>query len=131
EIVDMHALAAKALQEGSFKRLLRQMIRVNTKARIQREAMDSNNANSAMLGQFISSAYSLVSERADLRSWLTLPNKVQLARFSIDAGSQTIHFSNATFSTSINVNIIAGQNTLIRIQNPGEQTIYAETFQLQ
>lgn len=131
EIVDMYALAAKSLQEGSFKRLLRQMIRVNTKARIQREAMNSNNSNNAMLGQFLSNAYSLVSERADLRSWLSLPNKVQIARFPLDAGSQTIHFSNATFSTSINVNIKAQQRTLIRIINPGDQTIYTETFQLE
>lgn len=131
EIVDLHALAAKALEEGAFKRLLRQMIRVNTKARIQREAANANSGESnVMLGQFFANAYTLVSERADLRSWLSLPNKVQIARFPLEAGSQTIQFSNATFSTSINVNIEANRSSLIRIINPGDQNIYAESFPL-
>jgi hypothetical protein len=130
EILDLHALAAKALQEGSFKRLLRQMLRVNTKARLQREAINANNGNSsnAAFGQFFASAYSLVSERADLRSWLSLPSKVQTARFSMPAGSQNIHFSNATFSSTINVNIEKGKTTFIRVINPGNQNIYTESF---
>jgi len=131
EIVDMHALAAKSLQEGSFKRLLRQMIRANTKARLQREAANANgDSGNVMLGQFLSGAYTLISERADLRSWLTLPNKVQIARFPLNAGSQTIQFSNATFSSSINVNIEPNRTNLIRIINPGNQSIYVESFTL-
>jgi len=65
-----------------------------------------------------------------LRSWLTLPNKVQIARFPLNAGSQTIQFSNATFSSSINVNIEPNRTNLIRIINPGNQTIYVESFTL-
>lgn len=127
DILDVHALAAKALEEGSFKRLLRQMIRLSTKARIQQEAINQNDGGFA---QLLSNAYSFVSERADLRSWLSLPDKVQLGRYEIPAGSHKIQFSNATFSQTINVNISAGQRILIRVNHVGMQSVYVEQFSL-
>jgi hypothetical protein len=125
EIIDTHTLAAKALQEKAFSRLLRQMIRVNTKARLQREAgQQSNNG----LGQFFASSYSMISERADLRSWLSLPKQVQVARFKLPPGSHQIHFSKATFSYISDVKIEKNKSTLIRLTNPGDQHIYSELF---
>lgn len=128
-IVDVHALAAKALQEKTFSQLVRQMIRVNTKARIQREA-GQGNSSAAAFGSLFASAYSMLSERADLRSWLTLPNHVQIARFDLNVGSHKIHLSNATFSQTINVTINQGQITLVRIVNPDYPKIYTELFEL-
>lgn len=128
-IVDVHALAAKALQEKTFSQLLRQMVRVNTKARMQREA-SQGNSSAAALGGFVAGAYSMLSERADLRSWLTLPNHVQIARFDLNAGSHKIHLSNATFSQTIDASIRENQITLIRISNPGNQKIYTAFFEL-
>lgn len=125
EIIDTHALAAKALQEGAFKRLLRQMLRINAKARLQREALNENDGGLAI---FFANAYSLVSERADLRSWLSLPGNVQVARFQLPEGSHTIHLSKTTFSHSINVSIGKNNFTLIRISNPGNQYVYQESF---
>lgn len=125
EIIDTHALAAKALQEGAFKRLLRQMLRVNAKARLQREALKENDGGLAIL---FANAYSLVSERADLRSWLSLPGNVQVARFQLPEGSHTIHLFKTTFSHSINVSIEQNNYTLIRISNPGNQHVYQERF---
>jgi len=128
EIADIHALAAKSLEEGSIKRLLRQMIRLTTKTRIQNEAI--NSSQNPGIAQFLSSAYTLVSERADLRSWLTLPNKVQIARFKIPAGSHKIKFSNATFLKTININTSVGEKLIIHINRPSNQTAYIKQFSL-
>ncbi len=122
-IIDTHALAAKALQEGAFSRLLRQMLRVNTKARLQREAYQENN-----LTGFMSNVYSLLSERADLRSWLSLPRNVQIAHFSLPPGSHKIHLGKSTLVHEIDVSIAEGETTLIRISNPMNQHIYHSMY---
>ncbi len=125
EIVDTHALAAKALQEGAFSRILRQMLRLRTKAQLQQEALKQNDNGWA---QFFASSYSMLSEQADMRSWLSLPKQVQVARFNLPPGSHQIHFSKATFSYEINVTIEAGKTSLIRLTNPGNQALYSERF---
>lgn len=125
EIIDTHTLAAKALQEGAFSRILRQMIRLRTKAQIQQEALKQNDNGWA---QFFASSYSILSEQADMRSWLSLPKQVQVARFNLSPGSHTIHFSKATFSYEINVTIEPGKTNLIRLTNPGNQELYNERF---
>ncbi len=124
-IGDIHALAAKALEEGSFKRLLRQMIRLSTKTRLQNEALQQNDAG---IAQLFSNAYSLISERADLRSWLTLPDKVQVARFKIPSGSHKIQISNATFLESLNIDAKPGQKVMIKLNRPGNSRVYMEQF---
>ncbi|HRH92209.1 MAG TPA: hypothetical protein PLW01_09870, partial [Agitococcus sp.] len=39
-------------------------------------------------------AYNFLSENADLRSWLTLPRFVHLARFNLPEGEQTLKLNN-------------------------------------
>lgn len=125
-IVDVYALAAKSLQEKTFSRIVRQAIRVSVKARIQREAREQVGA----LGGLVASIYSLVSERADLRSFLTLPQNAQISRFNLEEGSHTIQLSNAILSKSIPININKGRISLIRVINTNNNHFIFETYNL-
>ena len=50
----------------------------------------NNDAAGALLGSFIVRVAAIATERADTRSWLTLPANVQLARLSLPPGSYTV-----------------------------------------
>jgi uncharacterized protein len=49
-----------------------------------------NDAAAALLGSFIVRVAAIATERADTRSWLTLPANVQLAKLPLPPGSYTI-----------------------------------------
>lgn len=59
----------------------------------QRAAQNSNNRNDAMAALILSlgvEATTILTERADTRSWLTLPHDIQLARLPLPPGAYVV-----------------------------------------
>lgn len=119
-IVNMQALAAKALSESRTILTIRQILRVLVKA----VALDNDSQNL----NIIASIYNLVSENADLRSWLTLPAEAHILRISLPAGEKTFTFKH-TLSNSektIHLNLPENSLTVVRVVGAG-QTLYTES----
>ena len=55
---------------------------------------------------YLSSMYNLTTERADLRSWQTLPDQIRLARLMVDPGDYEIFFDDHPLDS---VSIKAGE----------------------
>jgi uncharacterized protein len=56
----------------------------------QRRNNNSNNPVPGLLGIFATQVAAVATERADTRSWLTLPANIQLARLPLPPGEYTI-----------------------------------------
>ncbi len=123
-LVNASALAVKALQEQSAALLVRQMLRARTKHEMQQQMQDQHQ-----LGGIAASIYNIVSEQADLRSWLTLPNSAQALDVALEKGMHTLVLQQGNRQHRQTVNIIAGHTTILRVIDSG-QRIITETFVL-
>lgn len=113
------AIAAHALKEKVPAMLTRQILRATTKYALQKKA----NRSFGALGAFATQLYNLISERADLRSWLTLPANTQVARVQMPVGRYTLELSPLSGNTSLKVPVLPGSVTLVRVMQTGGQPI--------
>ena len=110
-IVYTSALAVKALKEKIPGMIIRQTLRAIAKKELQNQANEQNAALS-----ITTQLYNLISERADLRSWLTLPNDVQIARTKLKSGQKhTIQLATTSQSENIEIDIRPGQIIILRL----------------
>ncbi len=114
-IVYVQALAAKALREELPLMMVRQVLRVVAKKKMADEAGDKFGGL-AGLGTMI---FNAVSENADLRSWLTLPNDAQIMRGYVAEGEQELQLTNGTAQGAVKVKIVPGHTTLVRVVGTG------------
>lgn len=124
-LTDVHALAARGLRDELWPMILRQSLRLVAKVRMQKNLEEQGHPLLAALA----SVYNVVSEQADLRSWLSLPNSVQLARVSLPAGAQPLQLKSALAEKSLIVPVAAGRITLVHVVSMGEQ-IYTAIYAL-
>ena len=102
--------------------ITRQILRIVAKKGSQQEAAKrSDGLGLAML------LFNLVSENADQRSWLTLPNDAQIFRGSLGKGGHTLLLNNGLARGSINVTLIPGKKTIVRVISTGK-TVHAESI---
>jgi hypothetical protein len=110
-ICDVGALAARALGEQMPGILTRQLARAVAKGAAA-NAAERSGGDFAMFAVLM---YNLVSEQADLRSWLTLPAHVQIFSAWVDPGCSAVAVSalpgGATWSGD--VTFTAGKTTLL------------------
>lgn len=118
-VVDVGALAVKDLKEQIPALMVRQALRGYAKYELQKQA----EKQGGWAGQLAASAYNIVSESADRRSWLTLPHTGQVMRFNIDEGLTDINFSTALTQTKLSLDVKAGRTTFIRIVNANNSLI--------
>ena len=118
-VCDIRALAVKALQEKVPVIATRQIIRAIAKG------VTATNAkkNLGDLGQFAASVWNLISENADLRSWLTLPANAQILRTRLAAGSYRLALQHPTVAgtTYADVEINADGKTVLQVVRAGRQ----------
>ncbi len=112
-ICNVAALAARALGEQMPGILTRQVARAVAKGAAAKAAKDAggNGAELAML------LYNLISEQADLRSWLTLPAHIQVLSAWTEPGTKAAAISSPAGGTlwSGEVTLKAGKTTLIHV----------------
>jgi len=96
-VEDIDVIAKKNLDAQMPAIIARSVARAVVKAVAVKKARDAalsnNNKDNAVAGMLVAFALqgaSLATERADTRSWLTLPSNIQLARLSLPAGSYSV-----------------------------------------
>lgn len=118
-ICDVRALAVKALKEKAPIIATRQIIRAIAKGVTAAEARKKMGE----LGQFAVNVWNIVSESADLRSWLTLPANAQILRTTLAAGSYSLSLQHPMTGepTYADVEITAKGKTVLHVVRAGRQ----------
>ena len=84
-VEDIDAAARAALERRSGAILARTVARAAVKHEASRQAGRENE-----LAGLVLNIAGLISERADTRSWSTLPNRIYLARLAVPAGRRDV-----------------------------------------
>jgi len=94
---DIDAVAKKNLDSHMPAIITRSVARVVVKAVANKRARElatnnknNDNAMAGMLGALALQVATVASERADTRSWLTLPSNIQMGRLSLPPGSYNV-----------------------------------------
>ncbi len=119
-ILDLRALVIKDLQEKMPGIMIRQVLRLLAKDRLQQTAKDKLGD----AGRFAAMLYNVVSEQADRRSWLTLPRDVQIFRSKLAAGTHELGLvAGNGRRENISVNIRQRQITIVYVVATGSQLL--------
>ena len=116
-------LAIKSLQEELPMVLSRIVIRAFAKATVAKQLSDSLGA----FGSLAASAYNIVTESADLRSWLSLPDNVQLIRTYVTPGTHELQFRIDGGCKTHAVDIKANKPTIVRVIKTNDE-VYVLTL---
>lgn len=108
QIVDVRALAIKDLQEKMPGIVIRQVLRIIAKDKLQQTAKDQLGT----AGEIFSMVYSVVSESADRRSWLTLPRNAQVFRSRLTSGEHELNLSSSKNARSSRVKVNIRENKI-------------------
>lgn len=121
-IANIGALAITALKEDLPAALARQAARVYAKSRLNQsfERDDNSQSNAASVASLAIQIFNVVTEQADLRSWLTLPKQAQIARQYVKGGQYTISLNHSTQS----IQVKAGHTTLVWAIDTGNYTYF-------
>lgn len=124
-IVEVQALASRALKDDLLPILVRQTLRAYTKHEMAKQTQQQQGD---LLG-FLVSAYNFISEQADLRSWQTLPGNAQIARLNLPAGPQAFTLNTAQTQAAVTVPVSRGRMTLLRVTYAGGR-LYTASYPL-
>jgi hypothetical protein len=114
-IVNLASLAAKDLQDKLPGIAARQVARVIAKEQMRKRAAQNNGD----IGNIIASIYNIASERADTRSWLTLPDNYQIAKLFMPNGTHTVQLNINGNNQSINIDVKPNSKTIVKVQQIG------------
>ncbi len=118
-LTNTYILASTALKERSISTIVRQVGRAITKVELTHKSEKAGGN----VGAVLASIYNLVSEQADLRSWLSLPYRVDVIRKTIKPGTKEVVFrpQASTLSKTVPLNIEPNTVTVIQLTNTGNQ----------
>jgi hypothetical protein len=114
-LAQLNAMAARALKDRVPAMLVRQTLRATAKYQAQKTAND----NFGLAGALFTQIYNLVSERADLRSWLSLPAYGMAAEVTLPAGEQSVQLSGPGGGATLTVPVRGGGVTIVRVVTAG------------
>ncbi|VEG96077.1 TPR domain-containing protein [Aeromonas encheleia] len=114
-LVQLGALAAKDLQERLPGMLTRQALRLLTKEQLRRSAAkEGGDVGNIMVGIF-----NTLSERADTRSWLTLPAQASSWQGMLPAGEVRLQLGAGSARRELPLTVHGGRTTLVWVQRLG------------
>lgn len=112
-------MAAKALQEKRLSMMVRLVARAVTKAQLQR----NSEKEGGLLGAVLTNVYNIVSERADLRSWLTLPGQIQIIKYYFTNDDRQVVLRNkANFMETVKLDMNASKH-IIHVINTSKRLV--------
>lgn len=111
----VNGMAAKTLKDRIPGMIVRQTLRAAAKYETQKHAND----NFGLVGALTTQIYNLVSERADLRSWLSLPAYGMGAELMLPAGNQQLVLAAPGANKTLDIPVRAGRITLVRVVHVG------------
>lgn len=110
-LVKTTQMAAKSLTEAYPTIITKEIARLVAKAAVTYQATEK----AGIWGNLLGSTYSYLSSRSDLRSWLLLPNNIQLFEASYQKGKYAININSQTYK----INIKPQQTTLLWVIDLG------------
>ncbi|GHG02281.1 COG3014 family protein [Thalassotalea marina] len=116
-IVNLLALANQSLKEQLPEMVTRQALRIVAKEEMRRKMQKEGGD----VGNILAGLYSLASERADTRSWLTLPHDITMARFSLPAGSHQLEFNTGYQRIPMQITAQANKTLIVYVNNIGNK----------
>ena len=120
QIVKVEALAAQTLKSQLPSLITRQVIRLIAKEKM-RKKMSKEGGD---VGNILANIYNLSSERADTRSWLTLPQSSNILRSDLTEGHHNISLKIGSLNKEINLDVKANRITLVNITATGNHIDY-------
>lgn len=120
EIVRIQSLAAKDLQDQLPALLTRQVVRVVAKEQMRQKL----SKEAGDVGNILASIYNVASERADTRSWATLPDEIDIVRMNLPTGKQVLQVQQNGQQQNIEIDVQAGRMTFINFSTIGNYTGY-------
>ena len=81
-LTDLEALSIRSLEDRMNMLTLKQVLRAAVKGAVVKTARDQGG----WAGELAANLYNVITEQADLRSWQTLPQNIQVARIPLRAG---------------------------------------------
>ncbi|TLU66302.1 hypothetical protein FE810_06275 [Thalassotalea litorea] len=122
-ILELLPLAKFQLYDQMPGMVARQVLRIFAKEEIRQEAARSGGD----VGNVLASLYNMASERADTRSWLTLPQQIQVLRQPVNAGPQSIRIDYNGQQQLIDVEVKESRITLIKLTVTGNYIGYVSS----
>jgi len=121
EIVKLQSLATKNLKDNLPGLVTRQVIRLVAKEQLRHNMKKSGGD----IGNILASLYNVASEKADTRSWSSLPGNVQIMKLdNIAEGHKKLVISYAGKNEIIEIDVIENGTTLINFTAIGGYTGY-------
>lgn len=114
-LVRLEALAAKDLQERLPGMLTRQALRLVAKEQLRRSAAKEGGD----VGNILVGIFNTLSERADTRSWLTLPAEASSWQGVLPAGEVQLQLGAGSAMRILPLRVHAGRTTLVWVQRLG------------
>jgi hypothetical protein len=121
EIVRLQSLATKELKDNLPGLVTRQALRLVAKEQLRQNMKKSGGD----VGNILASLYNVASEKADTRSWSSLPDNVQIMKLdNITVGHKKLVISYAGKKETIEIDVIENGTTLINFTAIGDYTGY-------
>ncbi len=114
-LVRLESLAAKDLQERLPGMLTRQALRLVAKEQLRRSAAKEGGD----VGNILVGIFNTLSERADTRSWLTLPAEASSWQGMVPAGEVQLQLGAGSAMRTLPLTVHAGRTTLVWVQRLG------------
>jgi hypothetical protein len=124
-ILETRLLAVKSLQERMPGILARGLAGAAAKAEVQKKA----EKDWGFLGGLVTAVATVVVTNADRRSWQSLPAEVQVARFHLPPGPNTLSLRGPGWTETVPLAVPPGSHTFLVVRAfPGFRRIDLRTF---
>jgi hypothetical protein len=120
EITRLQSLAAKQLEDDLPIIITRQVARVIAKE-VLRDQMEKQGGD---VGNILASFYNVVTEKADTRSWSTLPDSIHILRMQLPEGDHSFDLKINGVTRNINLKVTDKKQTLVKLTALGTFTDY-------
>lgn len=120
EISRLQSLAAKQLKDDLPSILTRQVARVVAKEELRKQM----SRKGGDLGNILAGLYNITSEKADTRSWSTLPDSIHILRMPLAPGEHSFDLNINGVSRNINLSITENRKTFVKLTALGSFTDY-------
>ncbi len=127
-VANIKGMAAKSLSNRYLMIFVRETIRFLSKTIVTQAAYNSSNQGVNLLG-LVSQIYSLVTDNPDQRSWLTLPDNIQVMQHYMVPGTYQVSLGDAGHQQAISVTIMPNHTVLLWVIQVG-QTFVVKSISL-
>ncbi|MBF0523229.1 MAG: hypothetical protein HQL24_09265 [Candidatus Omnitrophica bacterium] len=111
---DIGAIAIKSLENRRARVIAKAVLRSGAKYFLEREGERiverQSGQEASRWFRYLSSLYNITSEQADLRSWQTLPQTIEISRLLLEPGTYQLFLDNESLGT---VDLKAGEKKFI------------------